>query len=123
MLAILERVERGDWTLLSSAVLEFELTQNPDAQRRTRTLRFLSLAREQIGCEPRVSARADELRKSRGLRALDALHLASAEALRADVFLTTDDRLVRAAQRITIPVLHVRVANPLPWLTGVLSAE
>lgn len=123
VLAILERVEREDWTLLSSAVLEFELTQTPDSQRRARTLRLLSLAREQTGCDAIVSSRASELRRTHGLRALDALHLACAEALKADAFLTTDDRLIRAARRTAGPALRVRVANPLAWLTEVLSKE
>ena len=123
VLAILERVERGDWTLLSSAVLEFELTQNPDAQRRARTLRLLSLAREQAACDALVSARASALRRTHGLCALDALHFASAESLKADAFLTTDDRLIRAARRPSAPVLSLMVANPLPWLTAVLAQD
>jgi predicted nucleic acid-binding protein len=50
-----------------------------------------------------------------GLKTVDALHVACAEALRADVLLTTDDRLSAAANRPGTG-LQVRVANPLSWL-------
>ncbi len=123
VLAILERIEHGGWTLLSSAALEFELLQTPDPQRRVRTLRLLSLAQDQTSINPRVSARATELRQTHGLPALDALHLACAETLGADAFLTTDDRLIRTARRPDAPAFSVTVANPLPWLTEVLAQE
>jgi len=54
-----------------------------------------------------------------GFRAFDALHLACAEKARADVFLTTDDRLLRRASRAP-EQLRVRVDNPLAWLNEVL---
>ena len=123
VLAILERMEHGGWTLLSSAALEFELLQIPDPQRRARTLRLLSVARERMSISPHEAARAAKLRQTHGLRALDALHLACAESLRADAFLTTDDRLIRAARRTDAPALNLTVANPLTWLTEVLAQE
>ena len=48
----------------------------------------------------------------------DALHLACAESGQADIFLTTDDKLLRLSQRIANK-LQVRVDNPLSWLTEV----
>jgi len=65
-----------------------------------------------------AEARAKEL-ESLGFMALDALHLACAEAGDADVLLTTDDKMVSTAKKHR-DVLHVRVENPILWLTEVM---
>ena len=123
VLAISERVEEGRWTLVSSAVLEFELARIPDPQRRTRTQKLLSIARERAVVGAAESARAKHLRDTYEVRALDALHLACAETLRNNVFLTTDDQLLRASRRMATGELSFGVANPLTWLTDLLARE
>jgi predicted nucleic acid-binding protein len=55
-----------------------------------------------------------------GFRTYDALHLACAEQAMVDIFLTTDDRMLRIATRHNAQ-LKVRVANPLDWLLEVIS--
>lgn len=52
--------------------------------------------------------------------ALDALHLACAEAGNAEVLLTTDDQMVSKARQHR-DVLRVRVENPILWLTEVMT--
>ncbi|MCT7971078.1 hypothetical protein [Laspinema olomoucense] len=47
-----------------------------------------------------------------------AIHLASAERTRADIFLSTDDRLIKKAKR-NIQLIHVPVDNPVQWLLNV----
>ena len=64
-----------------------------------------------------VKQRAEEL-QTKGFGAMDALHLASAEAARVDTFLTTGDRLLRLARR-SPSILRLRVDNPLVWLQEV----
>jgi len=123
VLAILERVEQGRWILVSSVALEFELAKNPDAERRARTQRLLSIARESRPVGPSEKALAETIRAGSTLHGLDALHLACAQGLRADVFLTTDDALLRAAGRIPAGALTIKVANPLAWLTDILARE
>ena len=62
------------------------------------------------------SAEADRARRLEllGFSPFDALHLASAEPGGADVFLTTDDDLLRRARR-SPGSIHIRVENPLSW--------
>ncbi len=50
-----------------------------------------------------------------GFIGFDAVHLACAEIGKADVFLTTDDRLLKIARQRAVE-LQVRVENPLDWL-------
>lgn len=57
-----------------------------------------------------------------GFKWFDALHLACAESGKADIFLTTDDRLLRKAKRLSSD-LRVRVENPYTWLQEVNSSE
>ena len=51
------------------------------------------------------------------MKAYDALHLASAEIATVDVFLTTDQKLIKAAK---ISGTKLAVKNPLMWLTEAL---
>lgn len=61
--------------------------------------------------------RAEEL-ETMGFKTADAVHVAAAEAGRAGVFLSCDDRLCRCAKR-NRRRLHVDVLNPLDWLREV----
>ncbi len=63
------------------------------------------------------NARGQEL-ETLGFKWFDALHLACAESSEVDVFLTTDNRLLRRANRIRV-LLQVRVENPYIWLEEV----
>jgi predicted nucleic acid-binding protein len=123
VLAIIDRVEDGRWTLLSSSALDFELAQIPDPQRRIRVQKVLSAARERIAVGAAESARAKHLRETYGLRALDALHLACAKSLLAEAFLTTDDGLLTATRRMAIGEFSFAIANPVTWLTELLARE
>jgi predicted nucleic acid-binding protein len=67
-----------------------------------------------VALEVSTEQRGTEL-EAFGFGAYDALHLACAEAARADVFLTTDDALLHRAQHHEERI-RVRVENPLTWL-------
>ena len=61
-----------------------------------------------------ISERAEALNHL-GFADYDALHLASAEAGEVDVFLTTDDTLLKRPRRFADKV-HVEIVNPATWL-------
>jgi predicted nucleic acid-binding protein len=67
----------------------------------------------------RINAALTSLIEEIGFGAYDALHLACAEHGNADVFLTTDDQLLRLATE-KAEMLAVKVDNPLTWLKGVV---
>jgi len=54
-----------------------------------------------------------------GFQSYDALHIACAENSNADIFLTTDDKLINKANRLS-KQLNIRVENPLMWLRKIL---
>ena len=49
-------------------------------------------------------------------------HSTSAERSQADVFLTTDDRLFKKAQKNS-QLINVKINNPVQWLASVIQAE
>jgi predicted nucleic acid-binding protein len=79
---------------------------------------MLSGAQSTVALTAAAVTRAKEL-QAMGFRTYDALHLACAEQAPVDVFLTTDDRVLRIATRHTAQ-LRVRIANPLDWLLEVI---
>lgn len=118
VLLILGRCEAGAWQWISSAVVEEEVNNTPSRERRSRVKNMFSGAYRTVALADTAIARAQEL-KAMGFRTYDALHLACAEQATVDVFLTTDDRVLRTATRHTAQ-LKVRVANPLEWLLEVI---
>jgi predicted nucleic acid-binding protein len=100
-------------------VVEEEVNNTPSRERRSRVRSMLSGADSTVALTDTAIARAQEV-KAMGFRTYDALHLACAEGALVDVFLTTDDRVLRIAARHTVQ-LKVRVANPLDWLLEVVS--
>ena len=87
-------IEDGSIGLVSSAVSEFENDQSPYAERRSFIGQVLARACERLELTDAVNLRAHQI-AAMGCKAIDALHLASAEALMADVFMTCDDRILK----------------------------
>jgi predicted nucleic acid-binding protein len=114
VLLILARCEAHQWEWLGSAILDYEIAQTPDPERRARVSWLARHAHRTVAVDETITSRAMELERL-GLGAFDALHIASAEAGQADVFLTTDQALLRRAARLG-ETLSIPVANPLTWL-------
>jgi predicted nucleic acid-binding protein len=119
VLLILGRCDVGTWQWVSRAVVEEEVSQTPSHERRSRVWNMLNGAHDTVALTDTAIARAIVL-KAMGFRTYDALHLSCAEEAMVNVFLTTDDRVLRLATRHT-EQLRVRVANPLVWLLEVMS--
>jgi predicted nucleic acid-binding protein len=114
VLAILSRIEKGEWNWIGSDVLTDEIEQTPDTQKLSRAKLLSGFIQENIEVGEKEARRAKELQKE-GFQLFDALHLACAESSKADVFLSTDDHLLKLAQRMS-KRLKIRVVNPLIWV-------
>lgn len=115
VLAILERVTAGDMQLASSSVLQFETHRIADLTRRNGILHFLSYSSSYQPLTTEIEQRGILLNKL-GFKRLNALHLATAEALKVDVLLTTDDQLLRRATQHSTQIT-VSVLNPVQFST------
>jgi predicted nucleic acid-binding protein len=111
--AIFRFVREGRATWVSSTALEIEISRNPDADRRRDVAALLTLANEVVVPQHRSAKRAEFLQRL-GFDPFDALHLACAEQGQAEVFLTTDDNLIRRAG-LHANILRTRVENPVFW--------
>ena len=110
VLGILALSEAGTIELISSDALLYETSRTPNVTRQEYAYETLSKATVFVELEEQVEMRARELNAA-GIEPLDAQHLASAEAARADLFCTCDDRLLKKAR--SIPRLQTRVVSPL----------
>ncbi len=114
VLAVLSRIEKGEWDWIGSEVLIDEIEQTPDTQKLSRARLLSGFIKQSMDVGEAEAKRAKELRKE-GFQVFDALHLACAESAGADVFLSTDDRLLKLAKRVS-KRLKIRVMNPLAWV-------
>ena len=102
--APLERV-----TFVHASAQDLENAQNPVAWRAARVAGWLAAV-------PRADAKAEDLARrtqelmTLGLRNFDAFHVACAEFANADVFATTDERLLALSRRHA-GLLGVRVVD------------
>lgn len=113
---LLRLVQNGSVEWVASEALHDEIHRNPSVERRREGETLLALASATINISEPIIGRAKQLSVA-GYGAYDALHLAAAEALAADVLLSTDDRFVKRAGRGEgEPRIPVR--NPVFWLLG-----
>jgi predicted nucleic acid-binding protein len=116
ILSIIDVCDTGHWMFFSSDILYDEILAMTDMDKREKVLLLYASAGSHIDLTEEIAARANELSRL-GIKSYDALHIASAESAGADVFLTTDRRLINAARRLNVTML---VQNPLIWITEVL---
>ena len=115
ILSIIDNCGANDWIFFSSDVLLDEILETADINRREKVMLLYHAASEHINFSEAIFSRAKELEQY-NIKSFDALHIASAEAARADVLLTTDRKLINAAARAGA---LIPVRNPLVWLTEV----
>lgn len=114
VLLIYRKIRIEEWQLISGEVVDLEIAQTRDRQRREQLTVAVALAYNQVSLDSDVKKRAVQISQL-GFKPFDAAHLASAEAGGADVFLTTDDRLLKRAVRCSNE-LSITVKNPANWL-------
>lgn len=103
--------------LLRSGAHALENSFNPRLERRQAVDAWWAERPNETIDEAALRQRTDELIQA-GLPGFDALHVASAELMAADVFLTVDQPLVRRAARLG-DLLRVRVIEPVAFLQEV----
>jgi len=119
ILSIMKRCNASNEdVVLGSTVLNMEFDKISDNVKKANVLRLAKIIRETIIYSPEIRQRAIELEKLDTIRKMDSLHIASAESGHADIFLSTDDKLLKACQRLR-NVLKVKVKNPLFYLAEV----
>ena len=110
ILGVLAQVKAGNVELVSSTVLELETQRNPLVIRREHGEQILAQATTIVIVNEQIEQRSRHFVQI-GIKIMDALHLAAAEAAGADYFCTCDDRFLRRAK--TVIGLQTSVVSPL----------
>ena len=105
---IQEKIRQQEIELVWSYILDFENEQNPFEERKKAIEKWKSVAVLDIEQTQKLLATANTLLKE-GIRAKDALHVASAIEGKASYFLTTDDKLIKKLPDIA----EIQVINPV----------
>ena len=98
VLSVIDLIETGVLDLITSDALTYETSRNPRPTRQQFVWEVVAGAAGHVAFSEDVEKRAQELNQA-GIKTLDSLHLASAEAGAADLFCTCDDSFLNKAKR------------------------
>lgn len=94
------KIKAGDVDLVWSYIMDIENDQNPFREKRIAIEKWIKFAAIDVDESDAVTGRANELTML-GIKAKDALHVASAITGGADYFVTTDDALLKKMNSVT----------------------
>lgn len=117
ILAILQQGQSGKYKIVGSDVLELEMERMHDIVKKQHVKDLYKVSDGRILYTKEIKERSEEIMHQSHIKTFDSLHIAAAEAAKADVMLTTDDKLEKMAQKLE---LKVKVMNPLKFAWEVL---
>ena len=113
VLIIIERTRQKVDAIVGSDVLNLEMDQIYEAEKKQNVRDLYSIAESSVKYSRQIYKRAQSIEQQTALRAFDCLHIACAEKAKADILLTTDDKLEKASLKLD---LSIKVMNPLKYL-------
>ncbi len=117
ILAVLKMGQMKQAVIAGSDILELEMRRMQDENKKRKVLDLYRVAGMHIQYTEKIKSRSAEIISVSKIRVFDSLHIASAEEAKADVFLTTDDKLEKMAEKLE---LGTRVVNPLRFAWEVI---
>ena len=114
ILIIMDKLYKDEWEWIGSEVLDIEIENIPNIEKRYYLKKLLEFVNESVKIENEDLVRASQL-QSMGFKPFDAMHIACAERGKVEIFLSTDDKLLKLSDRLK-NVLNIKVSNPLIWL-------
>lgn len=110
---IFQMIEEKSIILVSSEALELENKKNPYLLQKLTMSRYLKKATLYQPLNLDIKERANELTQQ-GIKQFDAYHVACAEMIQTDYFLTCDKRLISRCQNLSLKTL-----NPINFILEV----
>ena len=102
--------------IVSSEALVAETNNNPYNERRVFVESVLGMAQSFQSLNESLLVRAEEIEANMGIKGMDSLHLASAESLGVDFFITCDDKIIKRYEGA------IMVQSPTNFVNGVVSS-
>ena len=112
-LKIQQQMRDGVLEYVWSSVLDFEISKSRFLDRSLQIMPWAKGAVINVQIDDSIRFRAKEF-EANGLKAMDALHVACAEAAECDWFFTTDRGILKKARNL----ISMRVANPVEFFGG-----
>ena len=112
-LDIQQRMRNGELEYAWSTVLSFEIKKSKFLDRARQILPWANGAVVNVLVDEAIRHRAKEF-ESNGVKPMDALHVACAEAAGCDWFFTVDRGILNKARVLT----SMRIANPVEFFGG-----
>jgi hypothetical protein len=119
VLTILRKCQEGIFEIVGSDVLDFEMKNMSNIEKRNKVISLYSLVKTKYTEDEKSKKLSDVLIKQ-NVKWLDSMHISIAEVNSVDVFLTTDDKLISNSDRVK---LKMKVINPLKWIMEVMNYE
>ena len=107
------RAENDEVKLVWSFMHQDETLLCPFPTRKEEALRLATLCKLRLGPKDEIRQLATSIQNQGGLSAKDAIHLACAVEIKADFFLTCDDKLIKRAMKLN---LGMAVMNPVDYV-------
>ena len=113
ILSIIRKNIKNDYIIIGSDFVLFEISMTQDKHKRENMLELYSLVDNIVEYNKDIEARAEMMRNITGMKLFDSLHISCAEYGQADVFLTTDDKLIK--RRELMP-FSMRIVDPVTYI-------
>lgn len=117
---IFELIEKGQYNLSWSFILEYENEKNPFINRRDYIKSLSELCNNEIGpCED-IRNIARDIMENSNVKSKDALHLACAVYKRVNYFITCDDKFIKTISKNKDTLANIlgktKLFNPIDFL-------
>lgn len=110
---IFNLAEKDQIQLVWSFMHQDETLLCPFPARKEEALRLAVLCKLRLGPKPEIRRLAETFQSQDPVSAKDAIHLACAVEIKADYFLSCDDRLIKRANKLN---LGLAVMNPVDYV-------
>ncbi|MCM1212576.1 MAG: PIN domain-containing protein [Blautia sp.] len=117
ILTILKMGQMNKIVIVGSEILEFEINQMQDENKKRKVLGLYQVVNKRILYTEDIKNRSADIMRISRIRTFDSLHIAAAEAANAEILLTTDDKFEKTAANLN---LTTRVMNPLKFAWEVI---
>lgn len=117
---LFELIEKGNYELVWSFILEYENSMNPFIERRLHIQSISTLCKENIKPNNEIKIIAKIIVENSNTQDKDALHLASAIYNKCDYFITCDDKFIKTIEKnndkLKDIIRGIRLYNPIDFL-------
>jgi predicted nucleic acid-binding protein len=111
--SLFAEAESGKVELVWSFMHQDENNQCPFPERQDEIVRLAAICRVRVEPAEAIRELAKEIQRKAGLSPKDAIHVAVAIHVKAEVFVTCDDEIVAKASRLPVAL---RVVNPVQYV-------